>query len=622
MLTSWERPALLAALLVLAIVAVTFWLPGPAPAPGAPAPVALTQGSFVFSDADDPPATGWAVQSFPSRKLRARAPNRHREIETVWVRFAFDAGRFGGAPIALYAGSVEQNYRVYVNGRQAYRSQGASDPESFGWNHPLYLPLPSAMLRPGSNEILFRISARDPAPLVIGELQAGPDDMIRATYDRANFFIFVAPQIISGYLLIMIVSALAFWSKRRREPIFGWLALVGVAWLFRNLHYFVQWPPFDQRWFWALTTDSVFLVPATSFAFAIRFFDLPHRRLLTWLLLGCFLVQMALRHLLIVLHESELPSFLLTLPECALFLTMLARASMRHRQPGHWLMFAAIVLAALFSFYDLGRSFDVWPGIGVSLQPYGGLLIFSAFDVALTSRLQRALVDVEDVNLTLESRVAEVTGNLARSEAARAELQIAQAVGSERDRMMREIHDGIGSSLLTALASARNRNESPDTVATLTRALTDLRIGVDSLEPVQGDVVALLANLRHRMERELKSAGLAFVWKVEVCPSLEWLDPVGALHILRILQEAIGNALAHSESTHVEVRCRPAVHHGAPGVLIEIADDGKGFDASTPSRGKGLRNMAARAEALHAVFSYESRLGGGTTTAIWLPFAR
>jgi signal transduction histidine kinase len=622
MLAGWGRFALLATVAVLSLIGIVLSSPGSNAAAGAPVPIALTQGRFAFSDSETPPGSGWAVQTFPSRKLRARAPTRYRDVETVWVRFSFDPGRFGSTPIALYVGSVEQNYGLYLNGRQLYRSEGAPFPESFGWNHPLYLPLPPAMLRHGENELMFRITARDPQPLVIGELQVAPDEVSRASYNWANFFVFIAPQVISGYLVIMIVTALTFWSKRRGEPIFGWLALAGAAWLLRNLHYFVQWPPFDQRLFWAATTDSIFLVLATTFAFAIRYFDLSHRRRLTWLLLGFCLAQVGLRHALVLLQHSELPSFLLAVPECAIFLTLFGRACIRHRQPGYWLMFCAIALAVSFGFYDLGRSIDVWPGVGVSVQPYGGLLIFAAFDVALTTRLQRALADVEDFNVTLEARVAEVSASLERSEAARAELQIAHAVDNERDRMMREIHDGIGSSLLTALANAKHRNESPDTIATLTRSLTDLRIGVDSLEPIGGDVVALLANLRHRMERELKGAGLAFVWRVDPCPPLEWLDPVGALHVLRILQEAIGNALGHSQADRVEVRCHADARDGRAGILITIADAGQGFDPATASRGKGLANMAARGEALDAAFWVDSAPGQGTELSIWLPLRK
>jgi signal transduction histidine kinase len=57
-------------------------------------------------------------------------------------------------------------------------------------------------------------------------------------------------------------------------------------------------------------------------------------------------------------------------------------------------------------------------------------------------------------------------------------------------------------------------------------------------------------------------------------------------------------------------------------VCIEIIDRGKGFDPAGVSRGKGLANMAARAEALNGAFRCDSAPGAGTVSAIWLPIAQ
>ncbi|MEH6701596.1 hypothetical protein [Parasphingorhabdus sp.] len=58
-------------------------------------------------------------------------------------------------------------------------------------------------------------------------------------------------------------------------------------------------------------------------------------------------------------------------------------------------------------------------------------------------------------------------------------------------------------SVVTALAVARKRNDPASTITTLQKAIGDLKITVDSLAPIEGDVITLLANLRHRMEQEL-----------------------------------------------------------------------------------------------------------------------
>ncbi len=121
--------------------------------------------------------------------------------------------------------------------------------------------------------------------------------------------------------------------------------------------------------------------------------------------------------------------------------------------------------------------------------------------------------------------------------------------------------------------------------------------------------------------RDLRDAGMAFVWKVESVPPLPWLDAIGALHILRILQEAIGNILSHAGARHVEVGCTTAERQGRAGVVIVIADDGDGFDAAATTRGRGLANMRARAEALNAVLSLDSARGRGSRLELWLALA-
>lgn len=85
---------------------------------------------------------------------------------------------------------------------------------------------------------------------------------------------------------------------------------------------------------------------------------------------------------------------------------------------------------------------------------------------------------------------------------------------------------------------------------------------MDSLEPVEGDLVALIGNLRHRMAGDLSDAGIACKWNAEPCCPLSWLDATNALHVLRIFQEAIGNVLSHSNATEIHIGCREQHHNG------------------------------------------------------------
>ena len=361
---------------------------------------------------------------------------------------------------------------------------------------------------------------------------------------------------------------------------------------------------------------------AVAYGFAAEFFDLPHKRRFITAVVAVCALGVASRYGFVLTHHSDTPSFLVVIPVAVATLYVLGRACWQSPRLENFLMFVAMALATGFGFHDLATASSSWTGASFYLQPYGGLMVFSAFGMALGRRMLVALATNEDVNQTLERRVERATFLLNESEATRRELQVASAVEIERERLMREIHDGIGSSLITALAVAERTQESPATIATLKRSITDLRLGVDSLEPTDGDVVMLLASLRHRMERELKAAGVSFVWKVQPTPVLPWLDAVAALHVLRILQEAIGNILAHSQARLVEVHCLSSISEGEAGVLVTIADDGRGFDLTLRPRGRGLANMRARAEALNARFTCDSTIGYGTRLLLWLPMTQ
>ena len=224
---------------------------------------------------------------------------------------------------------------------------------------------------------------------------------------------------------------------------------------------------------------------------------------------------------------------------------------------------------------------------------------------------------------TAHQKLLETQSALAASNEARRLLEVQQAIEVERERLMGEVHDGIGSSLVTALAVAKREGHSPSTIELLTKAISELKITVDSLDPLDGDLLAIIGNLRHRLEPGLKKAGLSVKWDVQLVPLLPWLDSINALQLLRLVQEAASNALVHSGASRLVFRCMPALKGDLDGITIEIEDDGQGFDLLTNVRkGRGLETMKARATALQGAFDCLSAPGEGTKLTIWLPMTR
>jgi signal transduction histidine kinase len=284
---------------------------------------------------------------------------------------------------------------------------------------------------------------------------------------------------------------------------------------------------------------------------------------------------------------------------------------------------AAVALALASLSLDHALASGVWRGVGFPVSPYAGVVAIAVCGAAIVQRMMSVVAEKESQNIMLGQRIETTKANLLASESARRSLEVSHAVTQERERMMREIHDGIGSSLVAALASAERQGKQNTTaVVALKSALTDLRIAVDSLEPVEGNVTTLLASLRYRVEPELKKSGIGFDWMVDDVPELEWLDSPNALHILRIFQESLGNTLGHANATKIRVSCRMDILEGHPGIKIEVSDNGDGFDASIPAKGRGRKNMMDRAEALGGRLTIQSSLGQGSTTLLWLPLSR
>lgn len=258
----------------------------------------------------------------------------------------------------------------------------------------------------------------------------------------------------------------------------------------------------------------------------------------------------------------------------------------------------------------------------------GSLLLVAAFSLAYRAMrkrrdLESRIAENEAQSTSLNIKVNETISRLLATENARRTLEVSSAVAGERERMMREIHDGIGAGLVAAIASAEKRGQENSTaIHALKGALADLKIAVDSLEPCEGNVATLLASLRYRLEPELNKSGVRFEWKVDEVPQMDWLTAPNALHVLRIFQEAIVNIISHADASVITMACHLDFWLGHPGVQITMSDNGSGFNPELKSSGHGRKNMEQRAEALGGQLRIASEIGKGSRISLWLPLVK
>jgi signal transduction histidine kinase len=146
--------------------------------------------------------------------------------------------------------------------------------------------------------------------------------------------------------------------------------------------------------------------------------------------------------------------------------------------------------------------------------------------------------------------------------------------------------------------------------------IRDIRNFIFGLRPVLMDGGTLADGLQH-LATELRRGGGVDV-EISVSED-EIIDlPIETVaELLALTREALSNVARHAAASHAWVR----LDADADAIRLELADDGRGFDASRAAKGghHGLANMRSRADALGAEFRIESGPGAGTRIIVTLP---
>jgi signal transduction histidine kinase len=213
-----------------------------------------------------------------------------------------------------------------------------------------------------------------------------------------------------------------------------------------------------------------------------------------------------------------------------------------------------------------------------------------------------------------------------------AHLEQERALQRERERIARDLHDDLGSSLarislLSGLARVDkdnpgqvevHANRISDSAAQTVRALEEIvwavRPGSDSLQSLV-EYIAHFAN--ELFEGNSTRCRLDLPHDLPATA----LPPDIRHNIFLIVKEALANALKHAAAREVHVRAK--VSHSSLEILIQ--DDGKGFDTAAPheaGKGNGLGNMRRRAEVVGGTLSLDTARGKGTTVRLVVDLAK
>jgi len=590
----------------------------------------FTPPPFRVSDAALP-AGGWQDVALPHTVPRAiLGPSDAGRVVTDWYRLDLAGVAPSAEAIHLYLPRWKTigELAIYGDGALLYQSEGSRVYN--GYNHPLLLRLNGAAGVPAPASVLLRINRLQAGGSALSTVWVGTAQQLVWRYQVRAFFQNQLPFVgVSAYLALGLFS-LAVWCKRRHESLYLLFFITSAAAFLRMQHYYIggNYLPLPDVWMqWITVSSLMWLIVLVN-----SFMERLHKRPLRWLT-PCLVGVTLASNLLTLPGLIELVPdlvritpllYLLMLPFAVLISADALRNALHTRSREVWLMAGWFVVTIALSAYDLALQNNWVSPEGVYTNPYGIIGLFVMFGYIMFRRYVGAIGEAEQVNANLARSLRDREAELAISYERMSRIEHSQTLSNERQRLTQDMHDGLGSSLVSALRVVEGGRVSEAEVAEVLKGcIDDLKLTIDSMEPVEADLLLLLATLRFRLGPRLAAAGIALRWEVVDVPALDWLDPRNALHILRILQEAFANILKHTQASEIRVSTAAEARGGIDGVTVNICDNGQGFVLEDALRkgGKGLHNQRRRAQSIGGQLVWNAT-ADGTCLQLWLPEKR
>ena len=576
-------------------------------------PITVDQVEAVMSPAATPPdqGAGWRALALPDLWSRSRPGFSG----TVWYRFHVWIDEPSAMPWSVLVTKVVMNADLWVNGELAGRVGRMDDGQlSRHWNTPLLFNTTAVSWHAGENLVHLRVKAEAGhggglAPPVIG-----PTNSLSPLYEQAVWWRKTLVSVCNVFVMSLGLFVLFVWMRHREQAQYGYFGAAAIVWGLANTNMTsAQVPLPDGLWEVAIHSLTLWALLLLCL-FGIRFAARPRPRLelafVGYALLGTAAHAAAGARWQIWTHAAlALPVLLIGVYSLA----MMIRHIRHHRIQDHLIVGSACLATLGIGLHDWMLKIEWLPFDRPFGLPYVAPVLLSALGWLIAGEYARSRADLADLNRDLAQQVEQREAALRTSFEQIAQIQREHVAAAERARILRDMHDGVGAHLTTAMRQLESGKADPGAIAQVLRdSLDQLKLSIDAVHLPEGDVNALLASLRYRLQPRIEAAGLMLGWSVKLLPEWPGGHVEGAMrHLQFLLFEAISNALQHSGATALHLA---ALDDGGE-IVVTLSDNGRGFDAG---RGRAPRTMRERAQALHANLKIESS-ANGTTVRVQLP---
>lgn len=477
------------------------------------------------------------------------------------------------------------------------------------WHLPFYTTFPKGNLRENDNIILVELEAYPFTTITLSPVYVGDAFRLRI----ANQFRFIARngfirfaftlQIGIGVFLILL------WSARRKDTEYGWALAANLAASIICWHFILSNTPLSAHAWTLVWNIAIQAYIYSLYRYSRKILALPDTRITSRSIIAfCLLSALALsltpvEHLPFALTYYHIGNGIMALLIPYLFFVNL-RAN-PYLSVAHFVVF---IVAFSFVTRDFLYAYVSPDRIIFQMSQFVPLIIFTLITGLLITRLAHSLNRAEDLQSTMKQTIADKSAEVIAKE-----RQL--AIAHERHRIMLDLHDGVGGQLVNTLAYMRGQqNSDPVVKSSMEAALRDMALIIDSLEGYE-DLSTLLGSLRSRIEPLLDEHHIQLLWRLDGTPHMEDNQRSNSLSIIRIIQEAITNAVKHGDAETITIASDDS--------SITISDDGCGFDLhkarqkTGTNSGIGLEGMQHRAREIGIECHINSTPNGTEVQLLW-----
>lgn len=523
----------------------------------------------------------------------------------------------------VYLPRVGNTGRIHLNGTLLVRLGDMDEPNGDDYSKaPVYLSIPPKLLA-HANLLVVELRNDSGRRGGLSSVFVGPAGEVRPLFQNDWRWRMTGSLVVAIVSLLVGSVALALWLTQggpglhamgRRDPLYLAAAVAEYCWALRVGDIAIDQPPLPWP-LWGVLLTAAFagwICCIAVFCHQVAGWNRHPRAgwFRAWLL-ALFFASVAASAAAFTLHKPVLLTAwlgcanLFFIGYAAWYLRGAVRSGSRT-----WLLVAMAGIA------NVAMGVRDWVAIRISggydtntWIRYSSVLFGLVLAYIVITRFREASAQARDLMTNLAARVAEKEEALKRSYEQLERLAQDEARSSERARILRDMHDGVGSHISAAIRQLQSgRASSEDVLLTLRDSLDQLKLSIDSMNLPPGDITALLANLRYRLAPRFAASDIELGWDVDLLPPLPGLDSAAMRQLQFIVFEALSNVLQHARARRLRIEAKA---DGEGGAVLRIADDGAGFDTSQPG-GQGRRAMQERAGAIGARLSVASGPGGTT----------